>query len=60
MSLIPEGVIIKDLFQEMKPEDDTVCGQCGYMDCVCTLGKDYQYDFFRSLPTAIATGFGPE
>ena len=35
MSVIPEDVIIKGLF-EVKAEDETVCGQCGYMDCVCT------------------------
>jgi len=40
MSLIPKEAIIKDLFEEIKAEDETVCGQCGYIDCVCTSGKD--------------------
>jgi hypothetical protein len=54
MSSIPEDFIIKDLFEEMKDEDEgAVCGQCGYMDCVCTSKGEYQYNFIGPLPTAI-------
>ena len=46
MSLIPKDGIFKDLFKEMKAEDKkAVCGQCGYMVCVCTSEEEYQYNF---------------
>jgi hypothetical protein len=54
MSLIPKDVIIKDLFEEMKNEDErAVCSHCGYMDCVCTLKKERQYDFLRPMSTEL-------
>ena len=48
MSLIPEDVIITDLFEELKAEDQrAVCRQCGYMDCVCTLKEEYRHDYIK-------------
>jgi hypothetical protein len=42
MSLIPKDGTKSDLFKEMKAEDKkAVCGQCGYMDCVCTSEEEY-------------------
>ena len=46
MWLIPKDGIRNNLFKEMKAEDKkAVCGQCGYMDCVCTSEEEYQYNF---------------
>jgi hypothetical protein len=46
MSLIHKNVVFKDLFKEMKVEDEmTVCDQCGYIDCVCTFGAEFERSF---------------
>ena len=38
MPIIAQDVVIKELVKETKNLDEkTVCGHCGYVDCVCTL-----------------------